>query len=466
MIFLIFLEGAFASTCKRPYSNNITKIELSKCPQLKSFIENYESSNLYLVIASPFLKNPASLFGHNFLLFSKDATQDSINGVTLNFEAVDDSKNGLDYIYRGLFGKFSGQYNLKHFYNNIKIYNNLEDRDLTLYQLKYNKQEIYTYLLKAWEYSQNKSEINYFFLNGNCAFYITDFLKNKSPSSNLHDIYYSPQDTILDLQDKAEIPIVRASIKSLVKSYASRKEHISKLYAEAQFQTYQAHRGQKSNELKESLLALNKYKLKTKENIPEINSRIKSDIKLPYGKISLGSSGAKRWSLNGAVVRNLYVTNLGSNKLELLSFKTNDFNRRESEFILLDMESNQDFENKFKDISWDLALKHQNKDSLSFTSTNVDFGIGLSKKLLKSILASIKFNSIIDSQFFDLYPSFNLLMMLNNWQFNLELSQKYRTQYLYSSVSRKITSKTQVALKFEDFKDRESRTFMALDLSL
>ncbi len=440
---------------------------MAKCPQLKSFIDNYVDSKLYLVVASPFLKNPASLFGHNFLLFSKDATQDSINGVTLNFEAVDDSTNGLDYIYKGLFGKFRGQYNLKHFYKNIKIYNNLEDRDLVIYQLEYTKDEIFRYLLKAWEYSQNKSEIKYYFLNGNCAFYITDFLNKSEPTQQLQGLYYSPRDTIIDVENQVTKPrILRSSIKSKIKLYSKRNEQISKLYAEAQYQTYQAQRGQKSNKLKESLLALNDYKLKTNEKIPTIKSSLQSDTKLPYGRIGFGSTGPKRWSFNGAIVRNLYTSNHGSNKLELFSFRTNNFNQRENEFTLLNMESNQDFENKFKDMSWKLAFKHQKKDSLGFTSSNIDIGMGLSKKLLKTILISLTYNSIIDSQFINLYPSADFLVMLDNWQIDLELSQKFRTQYLSSSISKRVMSNIQISLKFEDFKDHESRTFMALEYTL
>lgn len=52
------------------------------------------------------------------------------------------------------------------------------------------------------------------------------------------------------------------------------------------------------------------------------------------------------------------------------------------------------------------------------------------------------------------------------FQMPWEADRKSKAEYLYSSVSRKITSNTQVTLKLKDFKDHESKTFMTLELSL
>ena len=130
------------------------------------------------------------------------------------------------------------------------------------------------------------------------------------------------------------------------------------------------------------------------------------------------------------------------------------------------MESNQLFESKFRDASWRFNLAHQQKDSLGFVSTNLGTGLGLANKLFDSIFITIKMNTIIDSNFIDIYPSMSLYTEINDFKLALEARQKYRKQYFQLSTSYLLYNDIDLSVSFEDFKNHESRALMALEISL
>jgi len=466
VFFLINSSHAQDLDCVKPYSRNISLEKLTKCPKLNQFIKDNKDSSIYLVTASSFLKNPASLFGHNFLLFTKNNPSDSISGFTLNFEAVDDSKSGIEYIYKGLFGKFQGRYNLKRFYNNIKLYNNFEDRNLILNKLEFTDSEIDHFLLKAWEYSFSAPEIPYYFLNGNCAFYIYDFLENDDISHKLPFGYYSPQDTYFDLKEKLNTrEIIKPSIKKEILNYSEMKEEIASLYANAQYQVYKKQRNEDAPSLKESLLKLNHYKNKTNKKLPKLNS-VNFNKHRPYGDIKVGSNGRVKSLFEISAVENIYYDRFGVNKLNLLNYTTNNFNGLESEFVLAELISNQNFESKFKDLSWNMALRHQKKMSLEFESTNATLGLGISQSFLNRLYLTLKMDSIIDSRFVDIFPTSTASFTNNNLVFEGTYSQKYRLQYTKFLAGYEFYKNVAINCVFEDFKGHESRTYMALDIRL
>jgi len=465
IIFFVNYVNANDLDCIKPYSRNLSLDKTSKCPLLNQFIKDNIDSSVYLVTASPFLKNPASLFGHNFILFTKKSPSESISGFTLSFEAVDNSYSGIDYIYKGLFGKFEGRYNIKRFYNNIKLYNNFEDRDLILNKLKFSNEKANKLLLKAWEYSFSNPDIPYFFLNGNCAFYIYDFLEKDTISKTLPTIYYSPQDTLSDLKNVIkEKEIIISSTKKRIISFSKKKSKLSKLYASAQFEIYKKQRNKTTPNLKKALLELNNYTKKNNEQLEKIEVLNINTYK-SYGSIELGALNDKSlFSINA--VKNTYYDEYGVNKLNILNYSTNNFNDYEREFTLVQLDSKQEFEDKFKDISWNMELKHQRKSSLNFESTNTNIGLGISKAYLDRLFLNINLNSIIDSRFIDIFPSLNAFYKKRKFIIEASYMQKYRLDYTKILTGFEVIRNISINTIYENFKEHESRTYLTLDLRL
>lgn len=139
-----------------------------KCSAFEDWKKTYQPSELYIAIASQYIANPASVFGHSFLLISSK-TQTPSFWYSYNFAAgIPNTVNGLEYIVGGLFGGFTASYTLMPLYQRMHQYGSVEDRDLWLYKIKVSKQELEFLIAHLWELV-HLAEFEYYFLNENCA---------------------------------------------------------------------------------------------------------------------------------------------------------------------------------------------------------------------------------------------------------------------------------------------------------
>ncbi|RAP36832.1 hypothetical protein DID80_04975 [Candidatus Marinamargulisbacteria bacterium SCGC AAA071-K20] len=128
--------------------------------------------DIQIVYPNQYLSNPASMFGHLFLLLrSKNGITDS---TILHYVADTGDVGSLGYIPGGLTGKFEGRYLMEPYYKKIKQYNYVDDRQIIYYDLVLTKKSINNLQLHAIELKQ--THFNYYFLNENCAFFIGKLL--------------------------------------------------------------------------------------------------------------------------------------------------------------------------------------------------------------------------------------------------------------------------------------------------
>jgi hypothetical protein len=128
--------------------------------------------SVQIVYPNQYLANPASMFGHLFLLLkSKNGNGDSS---ILHYVADTRGVGSLGYIPGGLTGKFEGRYFREPYYKKIKHYNFVDDRQIIYYDLFLTKENINNLQLHAIELKQ--THFNYYFLNENCAFFIGKLL--------------------------------------------------------------------------------------------------------------------------------------------------------------------------------------------------------------------------------------------------------------------------------------------------
>ena len=122
-----------------------------------------------IVFPTAHINSPASMYGHTFLRVSSNEETPLISNA-VNFAAKTDDTNGLIFAYKGLFGEYEGRYSILPYYEKIKEYNNLEQRDIWEYDLDLTQDEIDRLVLHAFELKDSYSD--YFFFKENCSYNI------------------------------------------------------------------------------------------------------------------------------------------------------------------------------------------------------------------------------------------------------------------------------------------------------
>tara|TARA_Y100000385_G_C13031560_1_gene610981 strand:+ start:129 stop:1469 length:1341 start_codon:yes stop_codon:yes gene_type:complete len=157
--------------------------------------------------------NPASMFGHLFLIFeSKNGVLDSS---IFHYTAVPDSVNPIQYIIYGLTGGFSGHFSTEPYYKRIKDYNYVEDREVIYYDLVLSNDQIDDLQLHAEELKY--AQFDYYFIDENCAFFIAKALNVVLETNiEMNPLFVSPSQIVNALQANQALSAyyVRSSLTS------------------------------------------------------------------------------------------------------------------------------------------------------------------------------------------------------------------------------------------------------------
>lgn len=154
------------------------------CTEKDSYFEKIRAKRAYLVFATAYTGNPASMFGHSFLkLESKENS--SLLDWSINYAAmVPEDENPFAFAYFGLTGGYSGQFTLVPYYMKVEEYGLSEGRDLWEYELNFDSKEIERLLNAIWEIETN-SHYDYFFFDENCSLQLLTLLEVVRPDWNL-----------------------------------------------------------------------------------------------------------------------------------------------------------------------------------------------------------------------------------------------------------------------------------------
>lgn len=173
-------------------------VEPVDCRPLIAWKDAYGLSHISVMYAAQYLSNPASVFGHTFVLLGSDKLEEQ-RQFTFNFAANIPEKTGaIDYIFKGLTGGFEGVFSTLPFYHRLHVYTNMENRSLWEYQLNLTSEENDLFLDYLWEMI-NLGKLEYRFLNENCASVLLWFLKAVRPQieiSTSNPLIISPPDIV------------------------------------------------------------------------------------------------------------------------------------------------------------------------------------------------------------------------------------------------------------------------------
>ena len=136
------------------------------CPAFEEWAGTLNTEKVTLVFAASYLNSPSSMFGHTFLRLDPpqdDEETDLLLANTISYAAdAAEHDSELLFAYRGIFGGYPGITSIKPYYEMIRLYNDIEHRDLWEYTLNLDQQEVDTLLAHTWEI-QDKNFDYYFF---------------------------------------------------------------------------------------------------------------------------------------------------------------------------------------------------------------------------------------------------------------------------------------------------------------
>lgn len=182
------------------------------CKDYYQWLEAINTKTISLVFASSYLNSPSSMFGHTFLRLDQPGQNKDnlLLANTISYAAdAGERDNELMFAYRGIFGGYPGITSIEPYYDKIKLYSHLENRDLWEYQLNLTDQETMQLLRAAWEVKDKR--FDYYFFDENCAYRILALIDIARPGTNLLDeITYRaiPSDTVRLVVDKSLVSTI------------------------------------------------------------------------------------------------------------------------------------------------------------------------------------------------------------------------------------------------------------------
>ncbi|MEQ9132579.1 MAG: DUF4105 domain-containing protein [Salinisphaeraceae bacterium] len=175
---------------------DLTTPDASACVDLQRWQARLDPDGVSLVFPAAYTGSAASLFGHSLLRLDVERDGELL-AHAVNFAAITGEDAGLGFAWRGLTGGYTGQFGVFAYYEKVRDYAWIENRDIWSYPLDLTADERRRLVAHLWELRGAKFE--YFFLNRNCAFQLLTLLEAVRPSLDLSSdfVWYAiPADTI------------------------------------------------------------------------------------------------------------------------------------------------------------------------------------------------------------------------------------------------------------------------------
>lgn len=128
------------------------------------------------MLATGYLGNPASYYGHTFLKFDHAESRSNLQDTTVNYGAIVDTPDDpVTYILKGIFGGYDGGFSDIAYHFHRTQYGENELRDLWEYRLNLTPQQALTVAAHAWEVLGQRYD--YYFFRRNCAYRMAEIVE-------------------------------------------------------------------------------------------------------------------------------------------------------------------------------------------------------------------------------------------------------------------------------------------------
>lgn len=195
-IYSLYHEKSFednATACLFPARVHWLKQELSlenlpkvTCKNFDFLAERMDGDSVSLIFPYMQGSSPSSMFGHTFLRIDSKS-KPKMMSYAFNYAALheEEEDSPLVYMYKGFFGGYKGSYSMLPYYEKIKEYRDIEERDIWEYDLNFTKEETAQMIRHMWEVQEKNS--SYYFFTQNCAYKMFWMMEVARPSLALRD---------------------------------------------------------------------------------------------------------------------------------------------------------------------------------------------------------------------------------------------------------------------------------------
>lgn len=183
------------------------------CPAFEEWTDELNTETVTLVFAASYLNSPSSMFGHTFLRLDPPQEDEETNLILANTisyaadAAAHDSE--ILFAYKGIFGGYPGITSIQPYYEKIRLYSDIEHRDLWEYTLNLTQSEVDMMLAHTWEIRDRN--FDYYFFDENCAYRLLALIDVARPGTDLLgevSTHAIPSDTVRWAVDKGLVDSV------------------------------------------------------------------------------------------------------------------------------------------------------------------------------------------------------------------------------------------------------------------
>lgn len=181
-----------------------TRMPRVPCDDYEAWLAALDPQRVRLIFPTAFLNSPASMFGHTLLRIDggDTARRPELLSYAVNFAAETGEEAGVAFAVKGLTGGYPGIYGVYQYYDKVREYAWIENRDVWSYPLALDDAEIARLAAHLWELDEVR--FDYYFLTKNCSYQLLALLQAARPSLRLterFDWYAIPADTIRALAE-------------------------------------------------------------------------------------------------------------------------------------------------------------------------------------------------------------------------------------------------------------------------
>ncbi|HKJ84122.1 MAG TPA: DUF4105 domain-containing protein, partial [Mariprofundaceae bacterium] len=235
-----------STQCRFPLRYHWLKSELSidsdrlpkmSCNKFLHWRQKIDPASVTLVFPSEYMNAPSSIFGHTLLRFDPaQKTRSTLLSYSVSFAAmIPKGTSGSEYLLGGVDGKFPGRFQTKPYYQKVKEYGKIENRDIWEYRLNLSKLEVDRLLMHLWEI--RGIDFEYYFSDENCSYRLMELLEIVRPESRLTEkfpLYVIPSETIREIIAKGFVrpghhyrPSLATKLRASINSLTQRERDMA-----------------------------------------------------------------------------------------------------------------------------------------------------------------------------------------------------------------------------------------------
>jgi len=175
------------------------------CNRFEQWYKAINPAQVTLIFPAAYINNPSSMFGHTLLRVDMPHQDERTRLISyaVNYAAETAETNGVIFAVKGLTGGYPGYFSIMPYYEKVKEYSDIENRDIWEYQLNFTPAEIRRLLEHAWELGPVR--FDYYFFTENCSYQLLTLFDVARPGLDLSDKFQGwaiPSDTVREVLSK------------------------------------------------------------------------------------------------------------------------------------------------------------------------------------------------------------------------------------------------------------------------